>query len=62
MSWGYETRRGEDAPNAKLTRAEAEEIRNRYERDHPPMRALAKEYEVSETVIRRVIKKDSYGT
>ena len=61
MSWGYQTRRGEEAPNARLTQGEAEEIRERYQQERCTMRKLAEQYGVSEGTIRRVVTGQSYS-
>jgi hypothetical protein len=62
MTNGRCTRRGEDAPNAKLTRAQALEYRRRYResRPRPTIAALAAEASVSWTTMQGIVSGRSY--
>jgi hypothetical protein len=56
------TRRGEDAPNARFTQAQAREYRRRFhqERPRPTIRQLAEEAQVPWSTMRDAVKGITY--
>lgn len=54
------TRRGERAPNAKLTQAQAEEARRQYAAGGVTLKELARAYGCSYSVMQRLINHRSY--
>lgn len=57
----YRTRRGQDAPNARMSQAQAEEYRLRYRRHEGTILDLAAEAGVSYSTMRRIVAGDSYA-
>lgn len=52
---------GEKHPFSKLTQDQANEIRRKYVRWKYPMMKLAEEYNVNDSIIRRIVKNRSYA-
>jgi hypothetical protein len=51
---------GEHNPSAKLSQAQAEEIRDRYAIGHETMVSLGSEYDIGATAVHRIVNRRSY--